>query len=257
MPATSLFLLPHQDDEFFAMPVIADELKRGHRVRCVYLTTGSNRLRANVRNAESLEALSRLGVAAEHVEFLGAAAGVPDGALHLHLAALHDTLRPLLRQVTRLVCPAWEGGHQDHDAACLLTTALAHEAGLLENTWEFSLYQGATTFGRFFSVMTQVSRAGNARRYSWSRLEGARMAAFCRRYPSQWKTWLGIAAPATLAMVGKRELWLNPADPSRVTRPPHPGRLLYERYGRTTYLDFERQTRDYTQRLLNPTVHLG
>jgi hypothetical protein len=58
---------------------------------------------------------------------------------------------------------------------------------------------------------------------------GWRYAAFCFRYPSQRRTWLGLFPQAFIRRVLVRVEQLNGFDGARLERRPHPGTLLYER----------------------------
>lgn len=44
-----------------------------------------------------------------------------------------------------LLIPAWEGGHQDHDAAHLIGRRLADRTGA--RAWQFPLYTGSALTG--------------------------------------------------------------------------------------------------------------
>ncbi len=235
MPS-SLFLLPHQDDEYFAAPVIARELTEGRQIHCIFLTNGATALAsADTRNEESRQALERMGVPAKNLEFLGTAQDVADGQLVQRLESIHQFISPKIASlgVDRIYCPAWEGGHQDHDAACALGTVLARVHRV--SGWEYSLYQGQSTRGKFFTVMTPVTTRAGAISEHWSARTGLQMALACRSYRSQWRSWVGLLGPALLAFVVQRELWLNPVELESLKQRPHEGALLYERYGRTTY----------------------
>lgn len=74
-----LFLFAHRDDEFGVFQKIIDELEKGHRVCCAYLTDrGFNGVSTQRRNRESLFVLQQLGAQRQDIYFAGNALGIPD-----------------------------------------------------------------------------------------------------------------------------------------------------------------------------------
>lgn len=144
-----LILIPHPDDEVVgAAAAIARSRAKGAEVLGLHLTTGvpdvgsswlrSNRLharRVRRRRDEAIRAARRLGI--ETLAFLDH----PTRSLRLHLP---ETLT-LVRQVIAdkrpgvIWVPAYEGGHQDHDAANALASVLGGEVPV----WEFAEYNRA------------------------------------------------------------------------------------------------------------------
>ncbi|MEM8660473.1 MAG: PIG-L family deacetylase, partial [Pseudomonadota bacterium] len=142
----NLFLLPHQDDEYGVFPILERLAAKQEKVAVAYLTTGTlDGSHCPRRNDESLGVLKNLGVDSAEVIFIGESEGIPDSQLWRHAdraaAALLATFKRV-NQVSRIYTPAWEGGHQDHDAAYIIACYLAQEYRCLERSRQFPLYNG-------------------------------------------------------------------------------------------------------------------
>ena len=210
---------------------VAFEVRAGRPVRCVILTNGAaGGASPAVRDAETLAALTRLGVRPEAVSFLGSRDEVQDGALvcslDRSLAGVQDDLG--FASIEQIFCLAWEGGHPDHDASHLVALALARERGLLGRVWQFSFYNGRGTLGGLFRVMSPVNGSGSRRRRI-SLGDGARVALLARFYRSQRSTWMGLLPEALVKLVILRREVMQEARPEAVLGRPHAGKLFYER----------------------------
>src|ERR1041385_4601860 len=127
-----LCVFAHQDDEYGVAARITRERKAGRRVICAYLTNGAAKVSSSIRDEESRGVLLLLGVDENDIFFLGSEHDIPDGSLVEHLeAAFHTLDRPMRgRQIGEVLTLAWEGGHQDHDAAHLVAVAFAQQRGV-------------------------------------------------------------------------------------------------------------------------------
>jgi len=227
---SKLYVFAHQDDEVAIAPRIARDVAAGARVVCAFLTDGGA---PAVRDAESRAVLAELGV--REAMFVG----LPEKALVEHL---EDAYAALPEDVDEVVTLAWEGGHQDHDAAHLVALALATKQGV--RCLEFPLYRS------YFRVLSPL-RGGERRRLSAR--EVVQRARLSWRYPSQRRSWLWLGW----------WLWLRwsevvcEASAERVLRPPHEGQLLYERRFRFPRERFFAAARPFIeQRILQrPAVH--
>ncbi|HYH09436.1 MAG TPA: PIG-L family deacetylase [Thermoanaerobaculia bacterium] len=238
----TLFVLAHQDDEIAVATRITYALQRGHDVSVVYLTNGEGRTaRSAERDEESRQVLRRLGVHDMH--FLGSQERIPDGALHEHLDRALALLERM-RDVDEVVCLAWEGGHQDHDASHLIAAAFAKKRGLVAR--EMPLYQGYRLPGPFFQTMAPLGSGWEPRRIRAA--EGMRIVALCRFYPSQRKTWIGLLPTAIVRLVLARKEWTRVADLDRCKKKPHEGRLYYERRFGVTWEAFSRHAEAFLTR---------
>lgn len=240
----AVFLFPHPDDEFAVSLIIRDLVRADSRILCIYLTDGVfGGQSAERRERESLCALAAMGVPAENVCFLGRQLNVRDGQLYLHLGLVFDALAKLVPNCGQCYCPAWEGGHQDHDAAHLLALALAFRSEMgASMVWQFPLYHGSRLPGPFFRVMAPLPENGpsRARKTTWR--ERAWHLRLCMGYPSQLKTWIGLLPFVALHMALDGRFHLQSATIERVMEAPHPGKTLYHRRGFLDMGVFRRET---------------
>lgn len=230
-----LFVFAHQDDEVAMATRILDALRRGDLVSCAYLTNGAtHRAPSHVRDEESRQVLSRLGVDLDRVHFIGSQHGIADGTLHEHLFDALQLLEARVPEpVDEVVTLAWEGGHHDHDATHLVAVEFAQRREV--PLYEMPMYHGHRLPGPFFRTLTplRVGAEWTARRIEFG--DGLRIALLCRFYRSQRKTWLGLLPEALLRLALGRKEWSRAVDAARVDARPHEGRLFYERRFRVSY----------------------
>jgi hypothetical protein len=249
-PPTTAFLLAHQDDELGCLPEIEAAVQPGGREAvCIFLTDGAARRAPPARrNRESLEALTRRGVAAADIHFLGTELAVPDGALIEHLDEVDAALGKVLARAARLariVVHAWEGGHQDHDAAHLLGVTAAVRLDVLSASRQFPLYRAARRGPFPYVAFAPLPENGpvDCRAFSGARGLGYLRTAF--GYRSQWRTVLGLLPFLAYHNAIRRQQQLQPLSPARTAQRPHNGRLLYEAMGRMTYAHFRERADAY------------
>ena len=241
-PRHSLFVFAHQDDECLLSTRIAREAAAGRRVHCVYLTAGSGPgVPSTVRDAESRAVLADLGVAQADAHFVGSAHGIPDGSLPLHLVEAERRLEEAVghQPIHRVFSMAYEGGHQDHDAAHVAALVFARRRRLLHRTWAMPAYHGHRLPWILFRVATALpGRPRRVRRLP--RWLAWRHAWLVWRYPSQWRSWVGLFPELFVQRALRRREVLIPADAEAIRGRPHAGSLLYERLFRFPYESFRR-----------------
>lgn len=238
-----VYLFAHQDDEFGVFHALDTGLAAGRRPVCIYLTDGAGQgARPAVRNRESLHVLTRLGVDAADVHFIGSENGISDGALAQDLVHARDLVTPILDRISTpmtLTSHAWEGGHPDHDAAHLLALWCAHDRDLpLSALRFFALYNAHRVPGPMFRVLAPIAANGPITRdvIPWSdRLRHLRLYL---SYHSQWRTLVGLYPFILLHYLtsGTQNLQ-QPAEKAPSGR-PHTGPLLYEKRQGMPYRDF-------------------
>ncbi len=242
----AVFVFAHPDDEFGVFAEIEDTVARGGRPLCVYLTDGAfGGQSAARRRDESLHGLSQLGVAQTDVHFTGEALGIGDGELPQRAADAVEPLRAILRAASpigALFVPAWEGGHQDHDAAHVVGLVALRRDALDLEPLQFALYTGYRRRGSLFRVLTPLPANGPITGRRLRLAERIRYLRYCTSYPSQWKSWVGLFPFVLLRYItlGRQELQVVSA--TRLTEPPHDGAPLYERRGFYRWKDFAEQT---------------
>jgi LmbE family N-acetylglucosaminyl deacetylase len=235
------FIFAHQDDEVALASRIRFEAARGNRITCLCLTDGAAAKPAAVRDAESRAVLARLGV--EDFRVAPPHERIADGTLPEHLDAALQFVEAQMANVGAVVTLAWEGGHQDHDAAHLVAAVFAARRGV--ECLEVPLYNGFRTVDPLFRVNHPVGDGWQERRLT--RREYVANVLLARFYPSQRKTWLGLVPLLLLAQ--PREL-TRAADLRRASVPPHPRPLLYERRFRYPYERFAPHASDFLRRQL-------
>jgi hypothetical protein len=221
---------------------IGHELKRGAAVHCVYLTDGGA-----VRDRESHDVLTSLGVMEENIHRIGAEVPIRDGFLVQNLDAALANLEQRMRNVdvTDLYCLAWEGGHHDHDASHLLAAAFAKRRGRLDRCRELPFYRN---WGPLFRVMSPLdaARPWESRRITFG--EGLKISLLAWKYRSQRKSWIGLFPEAFVKLALLRREQTRAVDVARFRRRPHEGRLHYERRFRVPYERFAEAAAPFIER---------
>lgn len=246
-PTALLAVMAHPDDEFAIFPWLAKASREGRAVHCVWLTNGAYGGQSiQRRNEESKRALSRVGIRSAHLTFLGEVHGVPDGQLLEHLGRVAQALGNIVRSIDsplEILLPAWEGGHQDHDASHLAAIAAAN--GTPARLYQYSLYHGAGLRGPFFKVMSPLGQNGPTTPLPTSFAERARCVAACLSYRSQWKTFVGLLPFYVLRLLRRDGFVLQAVNPARTAERPHAGPLLYERRTAVSWTGFADLTRAF------------
>ena len=221
---TILLLSPHPDDEVVgAGAAIGRARAEGSRVLVAFLTTGvpdirvlwpwqraGHAARVARRRVEAEDAARSLGFAVALIQ------DIPTRHLKSHLAATRAALLDIVARehVDTIWAPAYEGAHQDHDAASFLAWTLRDRAPV----WEFAEY---------------TNQGGRARSQDFPCASGAEVVlaltpdevAAKRRalgaYPSERGNLKHIEAA--------REVF-RPFAGYDYAKPPHPGVLFYQRF---------------------------
>ena len=246
----ALFLFAHQDDEVAVYSVITRSLREEMRPIFLYFTSGNFQGQdGEVRCAETIAALHEFGVDRSQIYFIGNAQNVSDGELHLHLdLALSEALRivhSLQAEVVALYCPAWEGGHQDHDAVNLLTRILARKLALQDAAWQAPFYHGQGLPGILFKVLSPLVDNGPVRKLPIPVGDRLRYVQLCSMYKSQAKSWLGLLPFIVIDYLIDGTQKLQPVSGQERLWKPHPGPMLYERRNFCKYDEFERCAREF------------
>lgn len=231
-----VYVLAHFDDEYLALPIILQGRRQGRDQHFLYLVDYEDEGLAHRRLKETLTLFASLGVAEDRVIHVGRGGRAFDGAAHKSLGeaagALRDALS-LIGPVERLISPAWEGGHADHDACAALAARLGREIGVAA-ILQFSLYNGERLPWRLFRAGARLRHNGLETRVALSMREWLRFALSVRHFPSQWATWLGLW-PAMFLTFARQGYAVQALSFERTAERPHDGPLLYERMGRARY----------------------
>lgn len=247
----ALFVFAHQDDEIATATRMLHLLRQGWAISCVYLTDGQGRsAKSDVRDEESRQVLARLGLDVSRAHFLGSRERIADGRLFEHLDRGLQLLENAVESCDEVWTLAYEGGHQDHDAAHLIAVAYAVKRGI--KAFEMPLYHGYGLPGPFFNTLAPLRDGGEWAARNISLKEGFGIAVLCRFYTSQRKTWLGLLPEALLRLALGRKEWTRPAELARLRDKPHKGKLFYERRFGVTWEEFEARARPFVAAIASP-----
>jgi len=246
----SCFIFCHPDDEFAVFPLIESEMyEKKNQVICCYLTDGAfGQQDPIIRMEESKTVLNRMGLSLSDIFFIGFSLNIPDCGLVYHLKPIYDAVRQMLSEynnIESLYIPAWEGGHQDHDAAHVIGTVLASELGILDRTLQFSLYHGEGLIGPLFKVMTPLMSNG---KIHFKKIHIKKRLTYilkCLQYKSQWKTWVGLFLFVMFHYLVIGKIYIQPVHTIRLMSSPHRGKLLYERRGFFSWDIFKKELANF------------
>ncbi len=249
----NLYLFPHQDDEAMVFEKLREDLKKGIKPLCLFLTTNSELKMAHRRQRESQNFLNSLGVANENIFFLGQEFQVFDNHLMYQLEKLESSIQSKFSNLTidSVIAPAYEGGHHDHDTAFCLGYRLSqfYSARL----FQYWCYNGADTKLRFFRVRKPILNPKTSQTkliaIKRSLKDFLRTLLIPYFYPSQAKSWLGLY-PDFIFNSFFRQIYLTEVFEFDLDKPPHSGVLLYERWRRTTYVTWKNCMLSYLKKNL-------
>jgi len=233
---SAVYILAHFDDEYCALPLIWQAAREGLEQRFIYLADYRDAALGARRLAETRVFLARQGMAPAAVIPLGLGTGAFDQSLHRCVDALFPTLERAVARiggVTRLVAPAWEGGHMDHDACAFMAVRLASRLGAPELR-QFTLYNGPGRPGPLLRGGAPLVENGPVEPIRLSPQEWLRWMGAVRAFPSQLYAWSGIW-PAMFAGHLLRGAGWQRLAPERVEERPHAGSMFYERMFKTPY----------------------
>ncbi len=190
-----VLILPHPDDEVFCLHVL--KLFPDHQKTFVYLTNGSptdNIEKIKVREAECLKAISLISENAE-IFLYGSLEELTDGMLARKFS--EEDFQALNEFISRgsvpnvFISPTLEGGHQDHDAAFIITKKFCHY--WKADHYTFPMYSSSFFPFPFFRTMKSFEGYKRYQQSLTSRLYFLlTVLKLISIYRSQSKTWLGL-----------------------------------------------------------------
>jgi LmbE family N-acetylglucosaminyl deacetylase len=231
-----VYILAHFDDEYCALPLIREAAREGLAQRFLYLADYRDARLAQRRLAETRAFLARQGIGPQAVVAIGLGSGAYDQSVHRAVGDLFPALEAAVDgagPVTRLVVPAWEGGHMDHDACAFMAVRLAARIGAPVR--QFTLYNGPGLGGPLLRGGAPLADNGPGVRLRLSPGEWLGWMAGVRAFPSQLYAWSGIWPAMFFGMAVRRGFCWQALDPERVEARPHSGPLFYERMFKTPY----------------------
>lgn len=244
-----LVVLAHNDDEFFIVPRLRNEIASGNQVIVVYLTYGSvYGASFESRIAESSKVLRRIGVRQQSILLIGLETDIFDGLLPGLAEKAYVAMEKSLRMTTinQILVPAWEGGHPDHDASHLIGVAFGRSQNLSNHIREFPAYNGSKCRFGLFRVMDFPDRAPGTTTARMSFHEGVWAVRQAFTYKTQRRTFLGLLPGATVEYILHRRFRFRkvPLERNYFSR-PHTGELFYEKRFSLTFEDFKQQVNTF------------
>lgn len=176
----------------------------------IYLTSGvsegSSELKLEKRTAEAKTVFQKhLASFNARVIWWGLENSVPEGQLHKfvsekHLSAIEEVIRNQGTQITQIVTTTFEGAHQDHDSAAIVSRKLAK--AIQVSCIEMSTYP--QWFSKFYSFKVLNPHSADEG-FEFARIGTLALALkLMRSYKTQRNTWLGLG-PATLGAFAFRK----------------------------------------------------
>jgi LmbE family N-acetylglucosaminyl deacetylase len=232
---TVVYVLAHFDDEYCGLPLIEEARAAGQDQLFLYVVDYPNETVRAHRHAESRRFLSWLGLDPNRAVHIGQQSGAVDGGLHKALPAAYAALEAALVDVAveRIVCPAWEGGHMDHDMCALLARELAAPRGTPVEM--ISLYNGKGLPAPLFHGGRPLPENGAVRAFTLGAGGLLRWMLAVRFFILQ-RAWLGLW-PTMFWTYWTRGFGVQRLDPARIRERPHSGALLYERMFKVPYAE--------------------
>ncbi|HEY8003140.1 MAG TPA: PIG-L family deacetylase [Phenylobacterium sp.] len=230
-----VYVFAHFDDEFCALPLIRRAKAQGREQRFIHVVDYRRPSLAQRRRLETDAFLRREGLPPASELHLGAGTGWFDGELHRHAGAAYEALKAAVPgPIERVVTPAWEGGHPDHDICAALGVKLAAERGAVPVD-QVCLYQGKGLPWLLYRASTPLPENGPAHEMRLSAREWASWLAGVTVFPSQLKAWSGLLPAMAMTFARQGDFRYQSLDPARIGERPHAGPLLYERMFKTPY----------------------
>ena len=229
-----LFLFAHTDDDTLINGSMKKILFNGGQVFPVWILSGFSPKGIEIREAEANKAMDLLGVPKENRFFLGGPA-----FFILHLKYTFEKLRDIVDHIKpdKIMTPAFEGGHVDHDTTNFLAMKIAHDvkqknpAVLL---YEYPLYNGAGPAWRWWWNINVFPNESHSKDILYNKLSNEDVDLkykIMKIYKSQWMYMI----PARLASSRKRLTHVG--EPYRIapldrdySKRPHRGKLNSERW---------------------------
>lgn len=233
-----VFLLAHFDDEYCATPLILEARSKGEACWFLYVADYRKPAAARRRAQETRRFVRGLGLDPARVLHVGAGCGAWDGrvaeALESALARVREALRNI-GPVTRIVTPAWEGGHPDHDCCAAMAAIVAAELGGAVLLHQFGLYNGRRFPRPFYRACSPLPENGPETRVPIGAGAWIRWIAAVGCFPSQTWNWLGLWPSMFMTFATRGGFAFQALDPARILERPHAGRLHYEWMFKTPY----------------------
>ncbi len=226
---TCIFLAAHPDDEVFIAGTIRTLLLSGVEVHGIWCTSGDYFGKGALREEELHRAADILGLPESSRHLMR----VPDLGLVRALAGTADLLAELFTDLrpTSVFCPAFEGGHPDHDCVNFLAVEASRRSGLNPALYEYPLYNSAGPAWYWYWLINRFPRPEGELPHTPLDLDSIdRKYRMMTAYSSQWMYMVPARLASSRSRLSTRgEVYRRIPEDRDHTIPPHPGTLHYER----------------------------
>ena len=218
-----LFVIPHPDDEIVGSCILIKNFLRKHKVTLFFMTNGvisSNaswfwkrknyKKEVSIRYQEMLKSLAHLGVNDFFLQ------DIPTRHLKSNIDKSYYFLKQVIldKKIDTVFCPAYEGGHQDHDVANFIVSKLK----LYCKIFEFPEYN---FHGRVINTNTFFEINGSEIILDLDNEEKLFKTQCMNIYKSEKKN---------LKYINLEQECFRPLINYNYSSPPHDGVLFYRRY---------------------------
>ncbi|HKD44462.1 MAG TPA: PIG-L family deacetylase [Candidatus Angelobacter sp.] len=225
---TTIVLAAHPDDEVVACGALMQRMQRAvvvfatdgaPRDRGFWAQYGSRKAYAELRRQEARQALATIGAwpvfLVDRVD-----GGIIDQELFKNLASAVLALEKVVDRLGPdcILCPAYEGGHPDHDAACFMAAMAGRHASI--PVWESPMYHAKEDGSRAVQSFAQATGRELEHRVNDDAL--SKKLEMLRIYRSQGLALNDFRADLEL---------FRPLVDYDFVRPPLPWKLNYEHWG--------------------------
>lgn len=231
-----LFVLAHPDDEIAFAPLLHRSVREQQPIKLIYLTDGAAPgMSAAVRERETVSALGHLGIDSSTIYFAGSECCIADGQLCRHLDQAFEALEKSAadwKSIAEIYSFAWEGGHPDHDAALVVAAAFAASRRLETAVWQVPFYRASDRWpSPMFTLGSPLAENGKVVSLPLRARERRLAAEMIRFYPSQWRSFVGLAPFILWRSLTRRKFRLQKLDSRRLLERPAKKLLLYGKRG--------------------------
>lgn len=250
---SALLIIPHQDDEFFILPYLEYLIKCNRKIFVIFITNGKyDSHDPIIRMEESKRTLTHYGIKASNIINYGYDNSLEDAQIPFKMTAVHRFLNEFIDshpfEISEVIAPAWEGGHQDHDALNRIILNILRKKNKTNILRQYYLYNSFNISYPFYRVMHPTLVDNNTIIFNIPFISSVRAITQFINYKSQFKTFIGLIFPAIYQFLFIRKIFIQiPDDISdfRDAIPPHAGILFYERRGRFTFKEMIENLQNY------------
>lgn len=247
-----IFIFSYQDDEFDIFELISRAIQNNQNVIIYYMTNGMigksiPKLKMFHRDIESLKVLKKLGVKKKNIIFFGRLNNVETCYLHKKLNYAYKKLFKSIKKLTGdiiIYTHALEGGNEDHDACYVIVKKLMNNLKNIHSVFQFPMYNSNTSlfYYQVQKILTSNGKLIKVKAKFFNRIKYIRYLFY---YKSQLRVWIGLYPFIIFNLIFRNYYCLQKMNKNLSIKKPHNGKLLYEKFRRCTYSDFQTKVTNF------------